>query len=29
MIGIICALSIEVEGLAKLLENKTENTYAK
>lgn len=29
MIGIICALSIEVEGLAKLLDNKTENTYAK
>lgn len=29
MIGIICALSIEVEGIAKLLENKTENTYAK
>lgn len=29
MIGIICALSIEVEGLAKLLENKKENTFAK
>ncbi|MBR2714899.1 MAG: 5'-methylthioadenosine/adenosylhomocysteine nucleosidase [Ruminococcus sp.] len=29
MIGIICALSIEVEGIAKLLENKTEKTYAK
>lgn len=29
MIGIICALSIEVEGLAKLLENKREKTYAK
>ncbi len=29
MIGIICALSIEVEGLTKLLENKQENTYAK
>lgn len=29
MIGIICALSIEVEGLAKLLENKVEKTYAK
>ncbi len=29
MIGIICALSIEVEGLTKLLKNKTENTYAK
>ena len=29
MIGIICALSIEVEGLAKLLDNKTGNTYAK
>lgn len=29
MIGIICALSIEVEGLTKLLENKVENTYAK
>lgn len=29
MIGIICALSIEVEGLTMLLENKTENTYAK
>ena len=29
MIGIICALSIEVEELTKLLENKQENTYAK
>ena len=29
MIGIICALSIEVEGLTKLLENKKEETYAK
>lgn len=29
MIGIICALSIEVEGLTKLLENKEEKTYAK
>lgn len=29
MIGIICALSIEVEGLEKLLENKQEHTYAK
>lgn len=29
MIGIICALSIEVEGLAQLLENKEEKTYAK
>ena len=29
MIGIICALSIEVENLTKLLENKQENTYAK
>lgn len=29
MIGIICALSIEVEGLEKLLQNKTEHTYAK
>lgn len=29
MIGIICALSIEVEGLTKLLENKVEKTYAK
>lgn len=29
MIGIICALSIEVEGLTKLLDNKKEETYAK
>lgn len=29
MIGIICALSIEVEGLEKLLQNKEEHTYAK
>ncbi|MBQ8538160.1 MAG: 5'-methylthioadenosine/adenosylhomocysteine nucleosidase [Ruminococcus sp.] len=29
MIGIICALSIEVEELTKLLSNKEENTYAK
>jgi len=29
MIGIICALSIEVEGLTKLLCNKEEHTYAK
>lgn len=29
MIGIICALSIEVEELTKSLENKQENTYAK
>lgn len=29
MIGIICALSIEVEGIAKLLENKKEETFAK
>lgn len=29
MIGIICALSIEVEELTKLLSNKQENTYAK
>ena len=29
MIGIICALSIEVEELTKLLINKQENTYAK
>lgn len=29
MIGIICALSIEVEGLTKLLDNKVEKTYAK
>ena len=29
MIGIICALSIEVEELTKLLENKQENSYAK
>lgn len=29
MIGIICALSIEVEGLTKLLDNKKEVTYAK
>lgn len=29
MIGIICALSIEVEGLAQLLENREEKTYAK
>ena len=29
MIGIICALSIEVEELTKLLENKQESTYAK
>lgn len=29
MIGIICALSIEVEGLTALLENKEEKTYAK
>ncbi len=29
MIGIICALSIEVEGLTKLLENKKEETFAK
>ncbi len=29
MIGIICALSIEVEELTKLLQNKQENTYAK
>lgn len=29
MIGIICALSIEVEGLEKLLERKQEHNYAK
>ncbi len=29
MIGIICALSIEVEGIAQLLENKKEETFAK
>lgn len=29
MIGIICALSIEVEGIAKLLDNKKEETFAK
>lgn len=29
MIGIICALSIEVEGLSEFLCNKQENTYAK
>lgn len=29
MIGIICALSIEVEGIAALLENKKEEIYAK
>lgn len=29
MIGIICALSIEVEGLTQLLSNKKEETYAK
>ncbi len=29
MIGIICALSIEVEGLTKLLDNKKEETFAK
>lgn len=29
MIGIICALSIEVEGIAQLLENKKEDTFAK
>ncbi len=29
MIGIICALSIEVEGLTKLLVNKKEETFAK
>ena len=29
MIGIICALSIEVAGLEKLLQNKEEHTYAK
>ncbi len=29
MIGIICALSIEVEGIAKLLQNKKEETFAK
>ena len=29
MIGIICALSIEVEGIAKLLDNKKEDTFAK
>lgn len=29
MIGIICALSIEVEGIAQLLENKKEKTFAK
>ncbi|MBE6824533.1 MAG: 5'-methylthioadenosine/adenosylhomocysteine nucleosidase [Ruminococcaceae bacterium] len=29
MIGIICALSIEVEGLTKLLKNKKEETFAK
>lgn len=29
MIGIICALSIEIEGIAKLIKNKQEETFAK